>query len=290
METSFLQTFLLVADTGSLAEAARKQNITPAAVAQQVRALERELGAPLVMRSGRTVVPTEAGHRLAGHSRPLVRGIASLRAVVNEEDAVRELRLGTINTALHSVLPETLARFAKTQPQVRVFIHSGTSGELYEGVRQGALDVAVCLHPPFALPKTVAWELLRQEPLVLLAPRRLARRDPHELLRTLPLVRYDRSLGGGKEADRYLRKAGIVPQERFELSSLAAIAMMVERGLGVSVVPDTASPLSAGLQVARIALPLPFTPRRFGLLWQRASVRLKVIAALLAQARLSISQ
>ncbi len=111
-------------------------------------------------------------------------------------------------------------------------------------------------------------------------PARLARKDPHALLRSSPLIRYDRSLGGGKQADRYLRDAGIVPQERFELSSLLAIAMMVDRGLGVSVVPDIASPLLDGQRVAKLPLPLASEPRRFGVLWQRASPRERLIRAL----------
>jgi DNA-binding transcriptional LysR family regulator len=149
--------------------------------------------------------------------------------------ATGELRLGTINTALHSLLPDILARFVTAHPHVKVFIQSGTSNELYEALRQGDVDAAVCTHPAFAMPKTFVWELLREEPLVVIAPQSLAQRDAHDLLAHEPLIRYDRSLAGGKEAERYLRRVGIVPNERFELSSLAAIAMMVDRGLGVSL-------------------------------------------------------
>lgn len=285
MDTTFLQTFLLVVDTGSMSEAARRLDLTPAAVAQQVRAIERELGTSLLARAGRTVQPTEAGQRLAGQGRILLREFSGLRALVNEEYATGELRIGAINTALHSLLPQTLARFVKIYPRIKVFILSAKSSELYEAVRQGELDAAVCLHPQFALPKTIAWELLREEPLVVLAPPRLAKSDPHVLLREQPLLRYDRSLGGGKQADRYLRKQGITPHERLELSSLLAIAMMVEQGLGVSLVPDIASPLMAPLKVARLPLPDELEPRRFGILWQRASVRIRLIRALLDQAR-----
>lgn len=285
MDTAFLKTFLLVSDTGSMAEAARRLDLTPAAVAQQVRCLERELGIALLARSGRTVLPTEGGYRLIERSRALLKEFAGLKALVNEEHASGELRIGTINTALHSLLPDILGRYVKTHPQVKVYIQSGTSEALYEAVLRGDLDAAVCLHPQYALPKTVIWKLLREEPLVVLAPLKLGKFDPHELLRNEPLIRYDRNLGGGKEADRYLRRAGIVPHERFELSSLAAIAMMVDRALGVSLVPDIASPLTMGLRLARIGLPLATEPRRFGMVWQRASVRSALIRALLENAK-----
>jgi DNA-binding transcriptional LysR family regulator len=280
METAFLQSFLLVVETGSMAEAARRMDVSPAAVAQQLRALERELGATLIARSGRTVAPTAAGIRIVAQSRGLLRELADLRILVNHEHATGELRLGTINTALHSLLPEILARFVKTHPQVKMFIQSGTSMELYEALKRGDIDAAVCTHPSFTVPKNFVWALLREEPLVVLAPQRLSKRAPHDLLRSEPLIRYDRTLAGGKEADRYLRREGIVPTERFELSSLAAIALMVDRGLGVSLAPDIASPITRGLRIVHLPLPMPSAPRRFGVLWPRGSVRARLIQAL----------
>ena len=268
-----------------MSEAARRLDLTPAAVAQQIRTLESELGAPLLARAGRTVQPTEAGHQLVQRARNLLREVGDIKALLGSDAAGGELLVGTINTAIHSLLPDILAHVVKAHPGVKVFLQSGTTATLYKAVQQGELDAAVCLYPPYVLAKTFDWSLLREEPLVLLAPSRLARRDPHELLRTSPLIRYDRNLGGGKQADRYLRAAGIVPQERFELSSLLAIAMMVDRGLGVSLVPDIASPLLDGQRVVKIALPLPSEPRRFGVLWQRASPRLRLIQGFVDSAR-----
>jgi DNA-binding transcriptional LysR family regulator len=285
VDTQFLQSFVLTVDAGSMSEAARRLDLTPAAVAQQIRTLERELGTPLLARAGRTVAPTEAGHRLAERSRGLLREFANLKAAVNEEVATGELRVGAINTALLSLLPDALARFARAHPQVHVTVQSGSSVELYEAVQRGELDAAICLHPQYAPPKTMAWALLRDEPLVVLAQARLSRREPHALLAREPFIRYDRGVGGGKQADRYLRRAGIAPHERFELGSLAAIAMMVDRGLGVSLVPDIASPLTRGLKVARIALPLATESRRFGIVWQRASVRARLVRGLIESAK-----
>jgi len=285
METAFLHSFLLVVDTGSMAEAARRLDVSPAAIAQQIRALERELGATLLARSGRTVAPTAAGMRIVARSRGLLRELADLKTVVNDQYATGELRLGTINTALHSLVPEILAQFVETHPQVKMFIQSGTSMELYDALKNGDLDAAVCTHPSFAVPKNFVWTLLREEPLVVLAPQRFGRRDAHDLLRGEPLIRYDRSLAGGKEADRYLRRAGIVARERFELSSLVAISLMVDHGLGVSLAPDIASPVTRGLRIARVPLPMPSEPRRFGVLWPRASVRAPLVQALVACAR-----
>jgi DNA-binding transcriptional LysR family regulator len=289
METAYLDTFVLVVKSGSMSEAARRLELTPAAVAHQLRLLERELGTRLLTRAGRTVVPTEAGYRLVDRAATVLRDLRNIKAAINDEAATGELRLGAINTALHSLMPEVLAGFVKVYPDARVEIRSALSAELYDAVLRGELDAAVCLHPPFALPKTVNWEQLCEEPLVVLAPGRWGKRDAHELLRDAPFIRYNPRLGGGKQADDYLRKKGIVPHERFELSSLPAIAMLVDRGLGVSLAPDASVPWARGLRVAR--LPLADQPyrRRFGIIYPRASVRTRLILALVDQARRAVS-
>ncbi len=285
METSYLGTFLLVFESGSMSEAARRLEITPAAVAHQLRLLEREMGTRLLIRSGRTVVPTEAGHRLVERASTILRDLGELKAAINDDAANRELRLGAINTALHSVMPEILAGFVKVYPDARVEIRSALTTQLYDALTRGELDAAVCLHPPFALPKTLCWEQLTEEPLVVMAPIKWRQREAHALLREEPYIRYNPELGGGKQADAYLRQAGIVPRERFQLSSIPAIALLVDRGLGVSLAPDASVPWLRGLRIARIALADHSYRRRFGVIWPRASVRTRLILALVEQAR-----
>ena len=80
-----------------------------------------------------------------------------------------------------------------------------------------------------------------------------------------------------------LRKVGIVPRERFEVNALNAIAVMVDRGLGVSLVPDWARPWPEGLKLARLSLPQESVPRRIGVIWSRASVRLRLVTVLLQE-------
>ena len=283
METQYLHTFVSVVDQGSMAAAARTLNVTPAAVAQQIHTLERELGVRLIARVGRTVSVTEQGARILERARELLRGVADLRSIAQDGAVSGELRLGACPTALAGMVPDILARMVEAFPQINVFIKPGYSAELYRAVEAGDLDAAFVLEAPFALPKTCAWQLLREEPLVMLAPAAMAGCDPHELLATQPLIRYDRHQWGGRQADEYLRAAGIEPHERFELNALNAIAVMVDRGLGVSLVPDWAQPWPEGLKLARIPLPLPSEPRRLGIVWSRSSVRVRLVNALLQE-------
>lgn len=283
METQYIHTFVSVVDQGSMAAAARTLNITPAAVAQQIHTLERELGAKLIARVGRTVSVTEEGARILQRARELLRGVADLRSIAQDSPVSGELRLGACPTALAGMVPDILAGMVEAYPLINVFIKPGYSAELYREVENNDLDAAFVLEAPFELPKTCAWRLLREEPLVMLAPASMAGRDPHELLASEPLIRYDRHQWGGRQADEYLRAAGIVPRERFELNALNAIAVMVDRGLGVSLVPDWAKPWPEGLKLVRIPLPLPALPRRIGVVWSRSSVRVRLVNALLQE-------
>ena len=289
MDTQFLNTFVAVVDHGSMAAAARLLNITPAAVAQQIRTLEREIGAPLIARVGRTVNVTEPGSRILQRARDLLRDVADLGAVANDDATAGELRLGAGTNALTGMLPDILARMVEKFPRIKVFIKPGYSPDLHRSVESGELDAAIVLQAPFALPKTCDFELLREEPLVVLAPARMADRDPHELLASEPLIRYDRSQWGGRQADQYLRLAGIVPQERFELNALNAIAVMVDRGLGVSLVPDWARPWPEGLQLVRLPLPRAFEPRRIGIVWSRSTIRVRLVTAFLEESRAAMA-
>jgi DNA-binding transcriptional LysR family regulator len=271
METRFLDSFVTIAECGSMAEAARRLNVTPTALAQRVRVLEDELDVKLIERSGRTIQLTEGGARVLARARRFQREVRELKASASEDTFAGELRLGTISTALTGLLPAILATLAGRHPKVDVYIVAEVSRLLYHQVISEALDAALIIEPQFATPKSLVWRELRSEPLVVLAPTALAHLPPLELLATQPLIRYDRNNWGGQLADQYLQEQQIFPRERFELDVLDAIALLVERGLGVSLVPDwpRAWPLPKGVAI----LPLPGTApvRKLGLLWRARS-------------------
>lgn len=280
MDTTFLTSFILTVDTGSMSEAARRLDVTPAAVAQQIRALERELQARLVERAGRTVRPTPAGHMLAINARSIVATVDNLKFMVNTSPLAGELRLGAINTALLSFLPRVLNSLRSRCPQLHVSIRSGHSPELIASLQNNELDAVICIEPSFAFPKSLAWHVFRQEPLVLLTSDRVKDVDPAVILRENPLIRYDRNLAGGKQAERFLTKLDVHPTEVVELSSILAIALMVEAGLGVSVVPDIDSKLINSLDIRKTPLKDESQRRVIGILAHRNSIKSEVLSLL----------
>jgi DNA-binding transcriptional LysR family regulator len=284
MDTKFLESFVMVVEDGSVAAAARRLNLTAAAVTQRVRALEREMGVTLITRCGRTALATEAGAAILGRARELLQNARDLRAIATEESYSGELGLGAISSSLTGILPPLLARLTEKYPLMKLYICPGISGDLYRKVEEGKLDAAVIVEPQFALPKTCGWATWREEPLVVLAPSTLPETDPHKILKSEPFIRYDRKQVGGRLADMYLQRADIRPKDRYELDALDAIAVLVDRGLGVSLVPDWAGPWPEGLALRKIPLPRACEKRRIGLVWRLASPRIRLVTALAAEA------
>ncbi|WP_332715590.1 LysR family transcriptional regulator [Pelagibacterium mangrovi] len=271
METRFLETFVLVAELGSLAEASRRLGITPVAVAQRMQALEDEVGAQLLIRAGRRVKPTQAGYAILEKGRQILVDIRSLSSLAQLDNVAGDIRLGAISTALTGILPEALRALSATAPDVNAFLLPGTSNDLYRALLDGKIDAALLVQPPFEVAKSLRWKTLRSEPLVVLCRPEHADANPLALLKTEPLIRYDRNNWGGRLPDQYLRDAGIKPRERFELDSLDAIAVMVRSGLGVSLVPDWSVPWDETGSLIRLPVPRPRSARAIGMLWPQSS-------------------
>ena len=100
-------------------------------------------------------------------------------------------------------------------------------------------------------------------------------RDPNVALASEPFIRLDRTGWAGRLVDGYLRHARIRPKERFELDGLEAITIMVDRGLGVSLVPDWSPPWPEGLSLRKLPVPGAPTPFRCAdlNLWSHGSPR-----------------
>jgi DNA-binding transcriptional LysR family regulator len=291
MDTRYLETFLMVLDNGSIAEAARRLNLTAAAVAKRIHALEREIGAALITRSGRTIRATEAGVAIVERARRFLLEARDFKSLAATDRPVGQLRVGAFASALSGLVPDILALMKQTYPQIEIYVTPGDSGALYRKVLDGDLDAAISAQPPFAISKSCDWQLLREEPLILLTRAPAPSRKPHAILASEPFIRWDRNLWPGRLVDAYLRKAGIRPRELYEINGIEPIAAMVDRGLGVSLLPDWKSPWPESPSLVRLPVPDGRSfARRVGLIWPRTSLRLRLVRAFLEQATAACAQ
>jgi DNA-binding transcriptional LysR family regulator len=289
MDTRFLGSLVTVIECGSIAEAARRLGVTPAAIKQRVRAVEAEVGATLLVRSGRVVRPTMAAAALLDRARAVLEGVRDLTSIGAGDSLRGEIRLFAMQTALSGLVPDILSRLSVDHPQIGVRIFRGSSVEAYQKVFTGDVDAAITSEPSFAIPKSFQWVVLREEPFVVLTPAHIRTRDPFKVLEQEPFIRLDRNVYAGRMIDTYLRRKGIEVKQIYELDGLEAIVIMVDRGLGVTLLPDWAPPWPAGLSLRKLRVPDASLKRTTGLLWQRASLRAGLIQALLETARTALA-
>src|SRR5690606_23938534 len=197
MDTKYMQSFVAVVEAGSFAEAARRLDLTSAAIAARIKALENDLGITLVQRSGRSVKPTESGIRILEDAKAIMRDIRDLRAKALGGDQLGEFRIGCFVSALTSVLPPLLKRVYALYPSTSIFVTPGASVDLCHQVAKGELDAAIVVEPQFSVPKNCDWQPLMEEPLVVIAHSSMKDQPAHHLLETQPFIRYDRNIHGG---------------------------------------------------------------------------------------------
>lgn len=145
MKLSTLTALVAAVEEGSLRSAARRLRISQPALTKMVRELERELDAPLVVRSTTGVVPTAQGEVIVAHARTVMRELDRAVEEVRQlrGDLTGELTIAAVPFAVLLLIPETLRTFAREFPGIRLRIRE----ELYIAqlgrLRAGDVDVAV---------------------------------------------------------------------------------------------------------------------------------------------------
>lgn len=141
-----------LAHRGTIAAVAEAEAFTPSAVSQQLSALEREAGVPLLARSGRRVVLTPAGRTLVRHAELV---LAQLERATAELDGARRglsgsLRIGTFPSAGRAMVPAALAELARRHPGLEPMVVELDPALVADALRAGDLDVALVHEYDFA--------------------------------------------------------------------------------------------------------------------------------------------
>ncbi|MCK1789081.1 LysR substrate-binding domain-containing protein [Pseudomonas violetae] len=236
-----LKTLIAVAREGTFAAAGNKIGLTQAAVSAQIQRLEAELGFEIFDRKGRSAHLNRMGHQILLQAQELLRLYDNLGSTTVGLPASVLVNIGAIASVQRSYLPDALAKFHQQCPQCRTRVIPGLSMELVNLVDAGEIDMAAIIRPPFSLQSDLRWTTLALEPYRLIVPRELPGKDWSELLSSQPFIRYDRSSFGGRQVDRFLRQMHFTLREVCELDELEAIIKLVANGVGVALVPQTAT-------------------------------------------------
>lgn len=263
MELRQLERFLAVAEDRSFTRAASRLHVVQSALTTSIRLLEEELGTKLFARSTRHVRLSESG---AAFLVEVQRTLAALQSARDAVSAVEGLLRGTLTIGIMQRfvsrvdLPFLLGRFRAEYPGVQLKLVQDGSSTLMEGIHAGRLDLAV-LGLTGPAPEGVVTTLLLREPLFIAFPpnhplasrRRIAFQDlseenfvdlqPGRALRTI--------------TDRAFAAAGIYHRTVCEASDASTLLELVANGVGIGLVPQSATSYPVKISYVRPLPPVP---------------------------------
>lgn len=243
MELYQLEYFLEAARQRNFTRAAAHLHLAQAALSEQIRKLESELGTPLFHRGRRETVLTAAGETLRLHAEALVDRAAAAKRAMHDLIGLRggRLTIGAIPSVSACLLPAAIAAFRKLHPLVELALFEGTSESVAQWVESGRVEFGIVQLPTSA--GCFDEHLLFTEPFVAL----VAKTHPAARQRTISLAKLADEpfvLYKGRARDTALaacRAAGFEPRIACESSELETIRSLVAAGLGIAILPKLAT-------------------------------------------------
>ena len=242
-----LQVLAAVVDTGSVTAAATRLGFTPSSVSQQVSALERDTGLPLLEKNGRGIRPTEAGRLLAEHAATVMRAVEAAEEAMDDlrEGRSGRVRVMSFTSAGDSILPAAVAHLRRTRPGLHVATTIGETEDAYEMLRTSRVDVAL-VREPFGKGDAPSDDLLRMH--LLDDPYRAMLPEGHPLaaektveLTDLANEDWVAAMGGNgfcrDDTVDLCRRAGFTPNFVAHAVEFPAAQAYVAAGIGVGLVP-----------------------------------------------------
>jgi DNA-binding transcriptional LysR family regulator len=263
-----LQILRALHENGTVTAAAAALRMTPSAVSQQLAALSKQAGAPVLEARGRGVRLTGAAQVLLRHAEvvfaQLERAGAELDGYTRGESGL--VRVGTIATAIHRLVVPAAELLRQSAPGIAVSVRETEAAEVYEDLAAGTVDLAVSLAvdaPTARDPRFVVFPLLT-DPLDAALPPWHPMADAPEL-RLASLAEEPWIFGSaGPWRDITLAAcadAGFVPEQAHAAAAWPAIFALVAAGMGIALVPRMA--ITGGLRATVAVRPLDIDrPRR----------------------------
>lgn len=279
MSIRALRTLIAIHRHGSFRAAAEIENLTPAAVSQQMRNLESSWNLDLFERSTRTPKLNATGLALVDEAETLIAAFDTLADKVRPgEDISGELILGAVPTTLTGLVPLALTQLKAKHPGLRVRIVPGLSNQLLLQIERGQIHAAV-ISKPQTLQHALRFAKIAAEDLIVLAAHGTQDLPALDLLHSQPFIRFNRDAVVGRQIEAWLQAKGIVVNDVMELEGLEAISSMVAAGLGISIVPQRCILESDHLPLTRRPLGKDAPRRILGLVSRDDAPKAKVIEA-----------
>ena len=243
MNQRFVEAFYWVATLKSMTRAAEKLFMTQSAISSRVSALEEELGILLIDRRDRQrFALTNAGMRFLQYAERLMTIHRQLRDELGTEDAgVHLLRVGAIESVLHTWLIPLLQHLRSVHPKLQLELTVEITPVLVEAVKRGTLDLV------FAA-QSISAPDIRTRPLptmemVFVGAKHLKRRVPYTLSEIVSseMMTFQRGSQPQLALLEQLRGEGLEPPRLHTISSIPAMVHLIESGFGIATLPSIAA-------------------------------------------------
>lgn len=226
-----LRAMVVGSDLGNFARAAIQLGRSQSAVSMQLKRLEEQAGHALFQRSGRGLVPTEAGEALLAYARRIVAMHDEAAVALGASSAMPAIRLGLPQDFFEDVMPEALAAFSELRPNVHVEVRAGRNYALEEEVNAGRLDVALAFAEAG---RGRSGELVSSMPMFWFG-REDFPSEATEYPGDLPLVLFNHPCLFRQAALQSLDEAGIRWRLSLTTPSLSGVWAALRFGLGITV-------------------------------------------------------
>lgn len=250
LDVDQLRTFVAIAETGSFTRAGEVVHKTQSAVSMQMKRLEERIGKPIFERDGRASKLTEDGERLLDYARRIVKLNSEALAIVAGAGLTGSVRLGVPDDYVDRYLPEIMARFARSHPDVELTVLCEPTIELVDRIDRGDLDLAIITHKAANRPS----EVIRRERLLWVSS---SRHSTH-LEEPLPLALSRGTCSWRRVSVPRLEEIGRPYRILYTSGNSSALSAAVLAGLAVSVFPESA--LRPGMRVLGTADNFPPLP------------------------------
>jgi DNA-binding transcriptional LysR family regulator len=258
MDLRQLEYFVAVAEEQNFTRAAERVHISQSGVSAQIRQLERELGTPLIDRSGRRATLTDAGTAALEHARAALAAAEAVRGAVDDiTGLVRgRLEVGMVTGCTITPLFDALAEFRHAHPGIEIALSEGNSDRLIERVRTGVTDLALIgaaaetslgLEAMVIVSEQLVAAVSSGHPLAGLARPTLADVVGH------PLICLPQGTGVRTVLDQACSARGLRPDIALQASAPEAVADLAARGLGVAILSES-MPAARGSGLETVAI------------------------------------
>ena len=236
MQLKQLKTLIAIADTGSFHAAAEVVCITQSAVSMQMKNLEEQLQIELFERSVRPPRLSNSAQLILEQARKIVElsdNLLETSPVAGQFSGF--IRIGSI-PGVSFMLPDTLCLLRDKYRDLQLRVFSNYTDELITQVLTGKLDAAVVTQPSELDAHLTSRQIL-VEPMVVLAPKDMTGTSDEVLLKTQPLISFNRKAEVSRRIEEALLQRRIKVDPIMEMDTLETFQMMIQRGLGIGILP-----------------------------------------------------